>query len=252
MSYANTFKDKTIDMTGLSSWTYAFSGEFLVDTITVIGTPSADYTITIPKFIKPFIVIDKTDGGFSMTLRITGGASVILAPHNAGAAPNIYIVFYDANSNALRTIVKNKIGAKYRRSINQVYAPNVETVINFDGLIFDDLNLVTTGAGWQFLTPIDGWYNINCHIENLIGDITAISDTCLRLYQNANLLDESIFRFDNSYTIYFPLSINTCLKLNKNDIIKMKILYFSAGSITNQNINGFGYQSKIDIFLSDK
>jgi hypothetical protein len=56
------------------------------------------------------------------------------------------------------------VGARYTSNAGQSIPNNSFTVVNFEDVDYDPLSLVTTGAGWVFTCPVDGYYLVTATV----------------------------------------------------------------------------------------
>lgn len=109
------------------------------------------------------------------------------------------------------------IGARYYKSAN--VSTTSLTQMNFDTLVYDTHNLVTTGVGaWKFTAPIAGYYRVD-------GYMNATTATYVELYKNG-----SIYEFVGYISAEGVVPIVGTIKLAAGDYIDLR----PAGTVTLQ------------------
>jgi len=76
---------------------------------------------------------------------------------------------------------------KYTTTTSQTLSlgtPATTTLIDFDTLVFDEAERVTTGASWVFTAGVDGWYQVIVNVG--VDATTGIVGCELLLYKNGN------------------------------------------------------------------
>jgi hypothetical protein len=183
-----------------------------------------------------YLTVDKTDGTYNTIDTVTQAVprtfangdlidmefSVPIVGWNATA-----VLGQDASTQVIEAIYEDRSGSTW----------NVNSIVQFDTKIKDDMGIVTTGAGWKVTAPVTGIYHVKLS-SGFAGNLTAGQKTQARIYKSAvgdavlatNLAQASI-------NAYFPMYGEVDIPLNQGEYIDIR----NTGTANTSQDNSAGY-----------
>ncbi len=76
---------------------------------------------------------------------------------------------------------------RYGRANDAPFGDGAPEVVNFNDLVVDELDLVTTGADWTFRAPEDGVYSVHTAVEADVGILVSEVLFAIGLYVNGDI-----------------------------------------------------------------
>ncbi|MGB0431256.1 MAG: hypothetical protein ACPGLV_12340 [Bacteroidia bacterium] len=142
------------------------------------------------------------------------------------------------NGSSWARLVDNDVApVRYNGNYTGNVSNQTLTTMNFGNKVFDADNLVTTGSGWKYTAPKDGYYKVNAAVLVNQGTYDNDFDFSINVdgIRKAHLANVSEKMMDNSND-YVHLSGSVLVYANANDDINLT-LWHRTGSTRSMSTN---------------
>lgn len=125
--------------------------------------------------------------------------------------------------------------ARYTRGTAQSIPNNTTTIVDFDTLDIDTTLAVTTGASWQFVAPVAGYYQVDAHISFASTANWADGEVCqISVFKNGATAGILGFSHNNPTNTQASVGGGTVVHLAKGDTIDIRVAQVSGAALNTQ------------------
>lgn len=126
------------------------------------------------------------------------------------------------------------VSASYKSLVDQVMVNGAYTIVDYETMLWDDYNCVTTGAAWNYRVPFTGIYQVNA-LNVLVGSANwgGTEELIMSLIRNGAQY-KALDRKANNSTSAIAIGGSALVRAEAGDQLSVRIYQNSGADIKTQ------------------